>query len=269
EKPEEDRLNDLLSLVKDIYQHNLLTSQGRETLNYLQTQRRLTPQLIDRFSLGCSISNKQLTSLLFSVQEFSTNLSRTNLVQINDNNQVYDYFAAQQLILPLTNKNGKIVAFASRKITVGSSESKYNYLPNYQTYQKSALLYNYSTVHSDRAEDCYLVEGFFDVISLTGLGVENCLALLGTNCSTKQIHLLHRLKKRVILFLDGDRAGREATINIILALLENEIDCEVISHPYQVDPDEICCHHERETVLNILQTRQNPYLFILDYHFRQ
>jgi len=255
--------------VKDIYQHNLLTSPGRKILNYLQNQRQLTPQLIDRFSLGCSINSKQLISLLFSRQEFSTGLLQTNLGQINSNNQTYDYFAAHQLIFSLSNENGKIVAFTSRKITVGPEESKYNYLPNYQTYQKSALLYNYAAAQQNRAEDCYLVEGFFDVISLTGLGVENCVALLGTNCSAKQLQLLRQLKKRIVLFLDGDRAGREATINIALALLKKEIDCEIISHSYQGDPDEICRQEKSEQVFNILQTRQNPYLFILDYYFHQ
>ncbi|CAG8818895.1 34442_t:CDS:2, partial [Racocetra persica] len=233
-------VKEISRLVKEIYQHNLLTSLGRETLDYLREQRQLTPQLLDRFSLGCSISNYQISKLLFPQQHFAANLSSTNLVQINDNYQVQDYFSSSQLILPLFGEKGEIIAFASRKTNPSSSESKYNYLPNYSNYQKSSLLYNYSAVRQHRAEDCYLVEGFFDVISLTKSGVENCLALLGTNCSERQVQLLHQLKKRIILFLDGDQAGREATLTIALTLLAHEIDCEVISYPYSGDPDEIC-----------------------------
>ncbi|CAG8616976.1 2977_t:CDS:2, partial [Scutellospora calospora] len=109
---------------------------------------------------------------------------------------------------------GKIVAFAARKVgEIPTGEGKYKYLPSYQYYQKSSLLYNYPVAKKSRSEECYLVEGFFDVISLAKLGVENCLALLGTNLSEEQTKLLAELKKRIILFLDSDKAGQEATIN--------------------------------------------------------
>jgi len=195
--------------VTDIYQHNLLTLPGQEVLGYLR-QRQLNNELIARFSLGCSISNKQITTLLFQEKGdnfISEDLLITNLVQVNDNNQRYDYFPANQLVLPLKNELGEIVALATRKMATSSQEGKYNYLPNYSAYQKSSLLYNYSSVKQSRAEEVYLVEGFFDVISLTRLGIENCLAILGTSLSTSQLSLLRKLKKRIILFLDGDRAG--------------------------------------------------------------
>ena len=80
------------------------------------------------------------------------------------------------------------MAFAARKVgETSNGEGKYKYLPSYQHYQKSSLLYNYSLVKKSRTEECYLVEGFFDVISLSKLGVENCVALLGTNLSEEQI----------------------------------------------------------------------------------
>src|SRR6185436_1547755 len=179
-----------------------------------------------------------------------------------------DFFPAQHLIIPLANPEGKIVAYAARKIgEIAPGEGKYKYLPSYQHYQKSSLLYNYSAVKKNRAEECYLVEGFFDVISLNKLGVENCLALLGTNLSEEQIKLLNALKKRIILFLDSDKAGQEATINSAVQLLLREIDCEIIKNDYSGDPDEICRQLDQEKVQTILQNRENPYLFILNYYF--
>jgi DNA primase len=172
------------------------------------------------------------------------------------------------LIIPLANSEGKIVAFASRKTgAIPPDEGKYKYLPSYQHYQKSALLYNYSVVKKSRAEECYLVEGFFDVISLSKLGIENCVALLGTNLSDEQIRLLRGLKKRIILFLDSDKAGQEATVDVIKKLLLQEFDCETVKNDYQGDPDEICRQQGKEVVQNILGNRKNPYLFILDYYF--
>jgi len=160
------------------------------------------------------------------------------------------------------------VAFAARKIgKIPPGEGKYKYLPSNQYYQKSFLLYNYQSAKKSRAEECYLVEGFFDVISLSKLGVENCAALLGTNLSEEQIKLLAELKKRIILFLDSDEAGQEATVNVAVKLLLQEIDCEVVKNDYQGDPDEICRQQERENIQAILQNRENPYSFILNHYF--
>lgn len=160
------------------------------------------------------------------------------------------------------------MAFAARKIgKTPPGEGKYKYLPSNQYYQKSSLLYNYPVVKKSRAEECYLVEGFFDVISLSKLGIENCVALLGTNLSQEQIKLLAELKKRIVLFLDSDEAGQEATVNVAVKLLLQEIDCEVVKNDYQGDPDEICRQPEKENIQNILQNRENPYSFILNHYF--
>jgi DNA primase len=261
----------LLSLITDIYQHNLLTQPGREVLNYLQNERQIERKLIDRFWLGCSINNRQLSNLLFpqTNDNFSAeDLLSTNLVWITEKNQTCDFFSAQQLIIPLANPEGKIVAFAARKIgKMLPGEGKYKYLPSHQHYQKSSLLYNYHLAKKSREEECYVVEGFFDVISLTKQGVENCVALLGTNLSEEQIKLLIKLKKRIVLFLDSDKAGQEATINGAVKLLLREIDCEIIKTNYQGDPDEICRQQDKEVIQSILSERENPYLFITNYYF--
>jgi DNA primase len=170
----------------------------------------------------------------------------------------------------LENPEGKIVAFAARKVgETLPGEGKYKYLPSYCHYQKSSLLYNYSLVKKNRSEECYLVEGFFDVISLSKIGTDNCIALLGTNLSEEQLKLLKNLGKRMILFLDNDKAGKEATINVATKLLFEEIDCEIIKNDYLGDPDEICRQQESETIKNLLQKRENPYSFILNHLFEK
>ena len=114
---------------------------------------------------------------------------------------------------------------------------------------------------------CYLTEGFFDVISLTQKGINNCLASLGTSLSKQQISLLKKLKKKVILFLDGDSAGRQATIKIALSLLAHDFECEIINHSLSLDPDEICQQKQGE-LTQVLQKKEDPYIFILQ-HFAQ
>jgi len=114
---------------------------------------------------------------------------------------------------------------------------------------------------------CYLVEGFFDVISLNKAGVVNCLAILGTNVSQTQINMLKKLGKKIILFLDGDQAGKKATVKIALDLLVQDVECEIISHDLNCDPDEICRSHQ-EKLSSILQKKEDPYSFLLK-HFQQ
>jgi DNA primase len=150
---------------------------------------------------------------------------------------------------------------------MSAGEGKYKYLPSHQHYQKSSLLYNYFAAKKSRAEECYLVEGFFDVISLNKLGVENCVALLGTSLSEEQTRLLSELRKRIILFLDGDKAGQEAVISASVKLLLKKIDCEIIKNNYPNDPDEICRHQGKESIQSFLQNRENPYSFIINYYF--
>ncbi|CAG8749248.1 13185_t:CDS:2, partial [Racocetra persica] len=264
EQKEKNQIFYLLSLIADIYQHNLLTPVGQEVLNYLRQERHLDKTTINRFGLGCSINNRQLSRLLLDQKnaDFSSeDLLATNLVWITDQNQTCDFFPAHHLIIPLANTEGKVVAFAARKVgEISADEGKYKYLPSYQYYQKSALLYNYSIVKKNRVEECYLVEGFFDVISLSKLEIKNCLALLGTNLSEEQIKLLLGLKKRIILFLDNDKAGQEATVNVAIKLLEREIDCEVVKNDYPGDPDEICRQQSQESIQILLHTNEEKEL---------
>ncbi|KLL02106.1 MAG: DNA primase [Mycoplasmataceae bacterium RC_NB112A] len=276
---EKDKPFELLSLVSDIYQYNLFTLAGKKVLDYLK-KRQVDYSLINRFSLGASINNWQITNLLFHSENVTKNLLLTNLVWIGENKQAGDFFGIHQLIIPLTDIEGRTVAFASRKIeSVSPTEatsSKYKYLPSYQYYRKSALLYNYIVAKKSRTSECYVVEGFFDVISLTKKGFENCVALLGTNLSLEQIKLLIDLKKRIILFLDSDSAGQLATVNITLQLLKQEVDCEIVKPDYQGDPDEICCQISQKeefdsfpAIQEILQKREKPYPFILRYYFEK
>jgi len=271
EQKNKNKIFVLNSLVSDIYQHNLFTEKGKEVLSYLYDKRQISKLMIEKFLLGCSIDGKQITNLFYNQKNdnFSAlDLTNTKLVWITDDNRNFDFFKEKQLIIPLTNIEEKVVAFASREVgDIANNEGKYRYLPSHQHYQKSSLLYNYSAVKKSRSEECYLVEGFFDVISLTERGIENCMAMLGTNLSEEQLKLILELKKRIVLFLDGDKAGQESVINTSVKLLNKEVDCEIIKHIYQGDPDEICHHNDKELLTNIIQKRENPYLFILDYYF--
>lgn len=268
EQKENNQEKKLLSLVSKIYQHNLCSLIGKKVYAYLKQKRQLDYSIIQQFVLGCSVSHQQLTNL-FSSSEEAKQLLLLNLLRSKENNKISDFFGENQLIIPLHNEKGEIVAFAARQTTQDPLwiNSKYNYLPNYENYQKSKLLYNYFRVKQISEDFCYLVEGFFDVISLTQKGINNCLASLGTMLSKQQVNLIKKLKKKIIIFLDGDSAGKQATIKIALTLLACDIECEIINHSLSLDPDEICQQKQGELTC-ILQKKEDPYFYILQ-HFAQ
>ncbi|KLL03146.1 MAG: DNA primase [Mycoplasmataceae bacterium CE_OT135] len=271
EQEETSKEKKLFSLVAEIYQHNLFSSAGKKAMAYLKQKRQLAEETIQQFGLGCTVNHQQLVNLFSPNDEEAKHLLLTNLLRNKESNQIADFFIENQLIIPLQNEKGEIVAFAARKIeTTGlnTTQNKYLHLPNYEGYQKSHFLYNYFRVKQMPDVDfCYLVEGFFDVISLTQAGVNNCLASLGTSLSRQQFSLLKKLKKKIILFLDGDAAGKQATIKLAIALLAQDIECEVIDHSLPLDPDEIC-QQKKEELGQICQQKEDPYLFILQ-HFAQ
>ena len=99
-----------------IYQHNLFSVAGKKAFAYLKQKRQLNKESIQQFGLGCSVNHQQLTNLFSKSSEEAKHLLLTNLLRSKENNQIIDFFTENQLIFPLQNEKGEIMAFAGRKI---------------------------------------------------------------------------------------------------------------------------------------------------------
>ena len=274
EKKKKDN-NFLVTLITDIYHYNLWTKEGNIVYQYLVKKRRIKEEIIKTFLLGCTIQEKQLTNLIFNEEKFDFfTQTHIGLWQISSEGnesegEIKDFFPVYRLVFPLKNELGEIVTWATRRITLGE-DNKYCFLPGFEEKKKSDFLYNFFEAKHSIEKEIFLVEGFFDVISLTQIGVTNCIALLGTNISYQQIKLLQSLEKRIILFLDSDIAGREATIKIIISLLIKGIDCETVSLIYSGDPDKLCNeNNDLENIKSVLNSRTNPYKFVIQHFFEK
>ncbi len=257
----------ILKLASEIYQHNLLTAEGSEQLNYLEKERKLDSTMIEQFALGTSISNNQLSKLFFGSKIFPiSDLARSNLFYITDKKDGFDFFWTKQIIFPVNNEMGKLVSFASRNLNP-ERDGKYFFLSGSGLTQKSSLIYNYERVRELNEASCYLVEGFFDVISLTRKGFCNSLSTLGTSISIEQLKLLKKLEKKIIIFFDGDQAGVTAAVKAAALLILNDIDCEVIEQQGASDPDELCLQGERE-INRVVRRKRSPIPFIIRYYFK-
>lgn len=267
-KTEKERLVETFALVSKIYQNNLYAKDGQASLAYLVQVRQLPEQLIAQFTLGTALSSKQLTSLFLDPRHHyrKSELAESHLFQIIADKEPYDYFWKRQIIFPIKNEKGEVVIFASRRLEE-TGESKYIFSPNNPLATKSSIIYNYDVVKEERSDHCYLVEGFFDVMSLTKLGLTNCLSLLGTSITKEQVSLLKRLAKKVIIFLDGDKAGIQATIKIAIILTLNNIECEVIENGSDQDPDELC-KNENNDIFKIIKRTISPFLFVINYYYQ-
>jgi DNA primase len=104
----------LFSLVAKVYQHNLYSLAGKKVYTYLKQKRQLDYSIIQQFDFGCSINHQQLTNL-FSSSEEAKKLLLVNLLRSKENNKIGDFFGENQLIIPLQNEKGEIVAFAARQ----------------------------------------------------------------------------------------------------------------------------------------------------------
>jgi DNA primase len=102
--------------VTKIYQHNLFSGTGKKALAYLQQKRQLNCATIEQFELGCAINHQQLTSLFLSDAEKIRQLVSINLLRTSKGNQIHDFFSEGQLVFPLQNEKGKIIAFAARQV---------------------------------------------------------------------------------------------------------------------------------------------------------
>jgi len=114
EQEENNQEKKLLSLVAKVYQHNLYSLTGKKVHAYLEQKRQLNYSTIQQFSLGCSVNHQQLTNL-FSSSEEAKQLLLLNLLRSKKNNKTSDFFGENQVIIPLHNEKGEIVAFAARQ----------------------------------------------------------------------------------------------------------------------------------------------------------
>lgn len=272
EKKKKKNDNFFVNLVTNIYHYNLLTKEGNPVFRYLTIKRKISLETIKNFLLGCTTQKKQLANLILNEEKFSSFVrNNSDLWYISTiTEEIKDFFPVSSVVFPLKDESGEITSWAIRNLIFLNEKNKYCFLPGFE---KSNFLYNFFEIKHSKEEECFLVEGFFDVISLFQKGITNCVGLLGTGMSSKQLCLLKNLKKRIVLFLDNDKAGREASVKILISLLIEKIDCEIVSTDFYFDdPDNLCSQTKTDdpkTFKEILNKRVNPYSFIIKYLYEE
>jgi len=227
-----------LGFARD-YFHDLLLEhpEGRSIgLSYLK-ERGYNQQVIKDFELGYSLD--QWEGLIKKAEERGyqpTALESAGLV-IEKDGRYYDRFRGR-VIFPIHNITGKVIGFGARTLK-SDQGAKYINSPETEVYQKSKVLYG---LHQGRnairqKDNCYLVEGYTDVISLHLSGVPNVVSSSGTSLTEEQIKLIKRYTNNITVLFDGDSAGIKASLRGIDMILESGAHVRVVEFPEGEDPD--------------------------------
>lgn len=202
-------------------------------------ERGFREETIRKFQLGYSLEKRDdLYRSAIDKGYRKEYLEKTGLVSFYENGAASDRFRGR-VIFPIHTLSGKIVGFGGRVLDQTKKIAKYVNSPESDIYHKSNELYGiyFAKQAIAKADKCFLVEGYTDVISMHQSGIENVVASSGTALTKRQIHLIHRMTNNITVLYDGDAAGIKAAIRGIDLLLEEGMNVKVLLLPDGEDPD--------------------------------
>jgi DNA primase len=239
EKNERDSLYIVSSFAQRFYSEQLLeTEEGQNIgLTYFK-ERGFSKETIERFQLGYSPEKGDALVKASEAQGYLVEYLQKAGLASDKYDRPYDFFRGR-VMFTIHNFMGKVVGFGGRTLLSDKKVPKYVNTPETDIYNKSRILYGlFQAKNAVRKEDeCILVEGYTDVISLSQAGVENVVASSGTSLTVEQIRLIKRLTPNITVTYDGDAAGIKAAIRGIDLILEEDMNVRVVLLPPDDDPD--------------------------------
>jgi DNA primase len=214
------------------------TEEGQDVgLSYLK-ERGFNADVIRKFQLGYNPDQRDLFARAALAAQYNPELLvKTGLVVQRDEKLVDNYRG--RIIFPVHNHTGKIIGFGARIIRTNDRAPKYINTPENEIYIKSKILYgSWLARHAiDSRDECLLVEGYTDVISLHQAGVENVVASGGTSLTVDQLRLVKKYTNHLTIIYDGDSAGIKAALRGLDMALEESLDVKLVLIPDKEDPD--------------------------------
>ncbi len=214
------------------------TEEGRTAgLGYLK-ERDFREETIRKFQLGyCPEDGMAFSKAAISAQYNPDILQKSGLSVIRDN-KTFDNYRGR-IIFPIHNQSGKVLGFGARLIRKNDRAPKYINTPENEIYLKSKLLYGmyFARQAIDKLNECLLVEGYTDVISLHQAGIENVVASGGTSLTIDQLRLVRKYTNNLTIVYDGDSAGIKAASRGLDLALEEGLNVKLVIIPDNEDPD--------------------------------
>ena len=245
------------------YFHDLMlnTQQGKAIgLSYFK-ERGFRDDIIKKFDLGyCKDEWDNFTKAALKKGYDIKYLASTGLTIVKENKQ-FDRFKGR-VLFPIHSMSGRILGFGGRILTNDKKAAKYLNSPESDIYHKSKILYGIFQAKKEIAKEdnCFLVEGYTDVISLHQSGIENVVASSGTALTSDQIRLVRRLTQNITVLFDGDAAGLRASIRGIDLILEQGMNVKVVTFPEGEDPDSFAKSHSDDELKEYLENSAQDFI---------
>ena len=207
-------------------------------MSYLK-ERGFKEEIIKKFQIGYNPQTRDtLTKALIANQFNKELLPKTGLVVVRNETELVDNYR-NRIIFPIHGNTGKIIGFGARVIGKAEKAPKYINTPENDIYVKSKILYGsyFARVAIDKADECLLVEGYTDVVSLHQAGIENVVASGGTSLTIDQLRLVKKYTNNLTIIYDGDSAGIKAALRGLDMALEEGLNVKLVLIPDKEDPD--------------------------------
>lgn len=260
-----------LKFAKDFFVENLNESEGKLVADTYFRERGFTQQTIQEFELG--YSPQSWDALVNKATENKFNLDyfvSAGLIKKNEERNSYFDLFRHRVIFPIHDLTGKVIAFGGRQLVKDDKSPKYLNSPETDVYHKSQVLYGIFQAKKSikQINNCYLVEGYTDVITLHQAGINNVVASSGTALTEGQIKLIRRFSENVTVLYDGDFAGIKASLRGIDLILQQGLNVRCVSFPDGEDPDSYCHKLGAESFKKYLESNSKDFiLFKIDLLF--
>jgi len=240
-------------------------------LSYLKEKRGFTDDTIHKFQLGyCLNTTDAFYTTAVAAQYNKEYLKLSGLVNERDGRYWDNY--RERIIFPIHNNTGKIIGFGARIIKANDKAPKYINTPENELYVKSKVLYGiyFARQEMDKKNECLLVEGYTDVISLSQAGVENVVASGGTSLTQDQLRLIKKYTPNLTIIYDGDSAGIKAALRGLDMALEEGLNVQLVLIPDGEDPDSYVQKIGKDAFNEFIQTNKKDFiLFRLEVSLKE
>ncbi|MFL2573494.1 MAG: DNA primase, partial [Flavobacteriales bacterium] len=236
---EKDSLYIISKFAKEFFINSIWNSEeGKKIgLNYFK-ERGYNQEIIKKFELGYSPKIKNsLTNEAINKLYSKEFLLKSGLSIEVGKNEIIDRFR-ERVMFPIHSFSGRILGFGGRALNP-NAKAKYQNSPESIIYNKSKILYGifFAKNAISKKDNCYIVEGYTDVISLYQKGIENVVSASGTALSIEQVKLISRFTKNITILFDGDSAGIKASFRSVDLILKEGMNVKVVPFPENEDPD--------------------------------
>lgn len=262
EDSERESMYLITEFAKEYYQDNLVKSEEGKSIgiSYFK-EREFSNEVIEKFELGYSFNKSNRFSEEALKKGYKLNfLEKTGLTIVKDDKNI-DRFKGR-VMFPILSMSGRVLGFGGRILKSSKNTAKYINSPESLIYHKSKVLYGIFQAKQSivKEDNCFLVEGYTDVIKLHQKGIINVVASSGTALTENQIRLVSRLTKNITVLFDGDNAGSRAALRGIDIILEQGMNVRICNLPEGEDPDSFANSKQTDELISFFNEHSKDFI---------